>query len=173
MGAATIEADQLACSRRNARRARCAHDLGHGSSIASRLAREHRRDLALRAARRLAAWRAWLGELEVHILWVQQPLTYLETVMPPHDDVVGQWSRKDGDKATRAVVALLRREGIARRVHFSVGDPALEARSLVEDTGAELVALGTRGLGAAHHALVGSVALKAAVACPVPALLVP
>jgi nucleotide-binding universal stress UspA family protein len=128
---------------------------------------------ALRAARRLAAWRAWLGELEVHLLWVQHPLTYLETVMPPHDDVIGQWSRKDGEKATRAAVALFRREGIAHRVHFSVGEPALEARSLVEDTAAELVALGTRGLGAAHHGLVGSVALKAAVACPVPALLVP
>jgi nucleotide-binding universal stress UspA family protein len=128
---------------------------------------------ALRAARRLVAWRAWLGELEVHLLWVQQPLTYLETVMPPHDDVIGQWSRREGDKATRPAVALLRRARIAHRVHFSVGDPALEARSLVEDTGAELLVLGTRGLGAAHHALVGSVALKAAVACPVPALLVP
>ena len=127
---------------------------------------------ALRAAQRLAAWRPWLGELEVHVLWVQQPLTYLETVMPPHDDVIGQWSRKEGDKATRAAAALLRREGIAHRVHFSVGDAALEIRSLAEETGAELVALGTRGLGAAHHALVGSVALKAAVASPVPTLLV-
>jgi nucleotide-binding universal stress UspA family protein len=35
------------------------------------------------------------------------------------------------------------------------------------------VALGTRGLGAAHHALVGSVALKAAAICDVPVLLVP
>jgi nucleotide-binding universal stress UspA family protein len=128
---------------------------------------------AARAAQRLAAWRPWLGELEVHLLWVQQPLTYLETVMPPHDDVIGQWSRKEGDKATRAAAALFRREGIAHRVHFSVGDAALEVRSLAEETGAELVALGTRGLGAAHHALVGSVALKSAVASPVPTLLVP
>jgi nucleotide-binding universal stress UspA family protein len=128
---------------------------------------------ALRAARRLAAWRPWLGELEVHLLWVQQPLTYLETVLPPHDDVIGQWSRKEGDKATRDAVALFKGEGIAHRVHFSVGDAALEIRSLAEETGAELVALGTRGLGAAHHALVGSVALKAAVASPVPTLLVP
>jgi nucleotide-binding universal stress UspA family protein len=34
------------------------------------------------------------------------------------------------------------------------------------------VALGTRGLGAAHHALIGSVALKAAALSPVPVLLV-
>lgn len=128
---------------------------------------------ALRAAQRLAAWRPWLGELEVHVLWVQQPLTYLQTVLPPHDDVIGQWSDKEGKKATGAATALFRREGIAHYVHFSVGDAALEVRSLAEETAAELVALGTRGLGAAHHALVGSVALKAAVACPVPALLVP
>jgi nucleotide-binding universal stress UspA family protein len=128
---------------------------------------------AARAAQRLAAWRPWLGELEVHLLWVQQPLTYLETVMPPHDDVIGQWSRKEGDRATREAVALFKREGIAHRVHFSVGDAALEVRSLAEETSAELVALGTRGLGAAHHALVGSVALKSAVASPVPTLLVP
>lgn len=38
--------------------------------------------------------------------------------------------------------------------------------------GADLVMAGTRGLGAAHHALVGSVALKAAVLSPVPVLLV-
>lgn len=128
---------------------------------------------ALRAARKLIAWRGWLGELDVHVLWVQPPLTYLQTVLPPHDDVIGQWSDKEGRKATRAAAALFREAGIAHRVHFSVGDAALEVRSLAEETGAELVALGTRGLGAAHHALVGSVALKAAVASPVPALLVP
>lgn len=128
---------------------------------------------ALRAAQRLAEWRAWLGELDVHLLWVQPPLTYLETVLPPHDDVIGQWSTKEGERATRAAAALFRKAGIAHRVHLSVGDAALEARSLVEETGAELLALGTRGLGAAHHALVGSVALKAAVASPVPTMLVP
>ena len=109
----------------------------------------------------------------MHLLWVQPPLTYLQTVLPPHNDVIGQWSDKDGRKATGAAAALLRREGIAHHVHFSVGDIVLEVRSLAEETGAELVALGTRGLGAAHHALVGSAALKAAVASPVPVLLVP
>jgi nucleotide-binding universal stress UspA family protein len=128
---------------------------------------------AIRAAQRLVAWRSWLGELEVHLLWVQPPLSYLQTVLPPHDDVIGQWSTKEGERATQAAVALFEREGIAHQVHLSVGDAALEVRSLAEETKAELVALGTRGLGAAHHALVGSVALKSAVASPVPVLLVP
>jgi nucleotide-binding universal stress UspA family protein len=128
---------------------------------------------AIRAAQRLVAWRSWLGELDVHLLWVQPPLTYVQTVLPPHDDVIGQWSDKEGKKATSAAAALLRKAGIVHHVHFSVGDAALEVRSLAEETAAELVVLGTRGLGAAHHALVGSVALKAAVASPVPVLLVP
>jgi nucleotide-binding universal stress UspA family protein len=128
---------------------------------------------AMRAAQRLVAWRPWLGELEVHLLWVQPPLSYLQTVLPPHDDVIGQWSDKEGKKATGAAAALLRKAGITHHVHFSVGDAALEVRSLAEETKAELVALGTRGLGAAHHALVGSVALKSAVASPVPVVLVP
>jgi len=34
------------------------------------------------------------------------------------------------------------------------------------------VAMGTRGLGAAHHALLGSVALKAVAASGVPVMLV-
>ncbi|MDF3009756.1 MAG: universal stress protein UspA [Burkholderiales bacterium] len=128
---------------------------------------------AMRAAQRLVAWRPWLGELEVHLLWVQPPLSYLQTVLPPHDDVIEQWNTKEGGRATRAAVVLFRSERIPTHVHLSVGDAALEVRSLAEETKAELVALGTRGLGAAHHALVGSVALKAAVACPVPVLLVP
>ncbi|HEX7054281.1 MAG TPA: universal stress protein [Burkholderiales bacterium] len=37
--------------------------------------------------------------------------------------------------------------------------------------GAELVVTGTRGRGALHHALLGSVALKTALASPVPVML--
>jgi nucleotide-binding universal stress UspA family protein len=127
---------------------------------------------ALRAAERLAAWRGWLGELEVHLVHVQQPLTVLQAVLPPHDDVVDQWSTKEGEQATQQARELFAREKIAHRLHLTVGDPALEIRMLAEQTSSDLVALGTRGLGAAHHALIGSVALKAAALSPVPVLLV-
>jgi nucleotide-binding universal stress UspA family protein len=117
---------------------------------------------ALRAAERLAAWRGWLGELEVHMVYVQRPLT-----------VLGQWSTQEGLQATQAAREIFRQAGIAQHTHLSVGDPALEVRTLAEQTSSDLVVLGTRGLGAAHHALVGSVALKAAAACGVPVMLVP
>lgn len=127
---------------------------------------------ALRAAERLAAWRGWLGELEVHLAYVQQPLSVLRAVLPPHDDVIEQWSSREGEQATQAARELFGGAGIAHHLHLTVGNPALELKTLAERTSSDLVALGTRGLGAAHHALVGSVALKAAALCPLPALLV-
>jgi len=128
---------------------------------------------ALRAAERLAAWRGWLGELEVHLAYVQPPLSMLQAVLPPHDDVIGQWSTQEGEQATQKARELFTREKIAHHLHLTVGDPAREVMVLAQTTSADLVALGTRGLGAAHHALVGSVALKAAALSPVPVLLVP
>jgi len=127
---------------------------------------------AMRAAERLAAWRGWLGELEVHLAYVQRPLTLLEQILPPHDDVIGQWSTQEGREATQAARELFRRAGIAQHLHLTMGDPALELRTLAAQTSSDLVALGTRGLGAAHHALIGSVALKAAALSGVPVMLV-
>jgi nucleotide-binding universal stress UspA family protein len=108
----------------------------------------------------------------VHLVHVQQPLTYLQSVLPPHDDVIGQWSTQEGERATQAARDLFGGKGIAQHLHLTVGDPALEVRTLAAQTASELVVLGTRGLGAAHHALIGSVALKAAVLCQVPVMLV-
>jgi nucleotide-binding universal stress UspA family protein len=129
-------------------------------------------DPALRAVERLVQWRSFLGELEVHLAHVQRPLTMLEAVLPPHDDLVRQWTTEEAEKATQVARERLRAAGIAHHLHLTTGDPVLEVRQLAAHTSAELVALGTRGLGAAHHALVGSVALKAAAAVAVPVLLV-
>ena len=126
---------------------------------------------ALRAARLLLDWRSWLGELEVHLVHVQAPLSTLQAVLPPHDDLIAQWSAREGEEATQAARELLRTAGIAQHLHLSAGEPALELRTLAAQTGADVLALGTRGLGAAHHALVGSVALKAAAAVEIPVLL--
>ena len=127
---------------------------------------------ALRAAQHLVAWRDWLGELDVQIVHVQQPLTFLETVLPPHRDVIEKWSAREGDEATRGARSLLAKAGIRHHLHLSVGDTAQEVALLAKETKSELLVLGTRGRGAAHHALIGSIALKAAAASGVPVLLV-
>jgi len=149
------------------------------SRLPSRLGRATRAMLAvdgseaaLRAAGALVQWRSWLGELDVQIVYVHEPLTYLETVLPPHDDVIRQWSGRAGEEATRAVRELLGGENIRSDLHLTVGDPANEIVRLASDTGCELLVMGTRGLGAAHHALVGSVASKAAAHAAVPVVLV-
>jgi nucleotide-binding universal stress UspA family protein len=127
---------------------------------------------ALRAAERLLAWRGWLGELDVQLVYVQRPLTLAEAVLPPHDDLMRQWSTEEAERATHQARERLRAQGIAQHLHLTTGDPALEVRELAARTASELVVLGTRGLGAAHHAFLGSVALKAAAAVSVPVLLV-
>jgi nucleotide-binding universal stress UspA family protein len=129
---------------------------------------------AVRAAEALVAWKAWLGELDVQIAHVQEPLTVLEAVLPPHDDVVGQWTRAEGERAARAARAMFDRAGIAHHLHLTAGEePPLEIASLADETQCELIVLGTRGRGAAHHALIGSVAMKVAAQSPIPVLLVP
>ncbi|MCC6213147.1 MAG: universal stress protein [Burkholderiales bacterium] len=127
---------------------------------------------ALRAGRWLAERREWLGELDVQIAYVQQPLSYLETVLPPHDDVIEQWGTRPGEDAARAARELFAKAGIRHHLRLSAGDPAQEMVHLASETKCELLVLGTRGLGAAHHALVGSVALKAAAHSAVPVVLV-
>jgi nucleotide-binding universal stress UspA family protein len=127
---------------------------------------------ALRAAEALAAWRGWLGELDVQIVHVQEPLTLAEQILPPHDDLAEQWSTKAGEEASRAARELFDSLKVKNHLHLSAGEPAVELAHLATRLGCDLVALGTRGLGAAHHALVGSVALKVAAASPVPVLLV-
>jgi len=127
---------------------------------------------AVRALERVLAWRGWLGELEVHLAHVQAPVTLLEKMLPPHGDALAQWSGDAGRQATQDARELLERANVAHELHFVSGDPAAEIARLAREAKCELVALGTRGRGAAHHALVGSVALKAAAASAVPALLV-
>jgi len=127
---------------------------------------------ALRAAAALASWRGWLGELDVQMVYVQPPLTYLATALPPHDDVIRQWSTEAGESAARPARQLLAKEGIAHHLHLTVGDPATEIVHLAEEAGCELIAMGTRGLGAAHHAFVGSAGLKVAAHAAVPTVLV-
>lgn len=127
---------------------------------------------SLRAAATLADWQPWLGRLDVHVVHVQKPLSYLEALLPPHDDILRQWSMEAGHAAVRAVCGILEREKVGHRVHVPAGDAPAEIVRLAAETSADLVVMGTRGLGAAHHALVGSVALKVAAHAPVPVVLV-
>src|SRR5262245_62322644 len=54
---------------------------------------------SLGAARRLAAWQGWLGALDVQIVFVQRELSLAESILPPHNDVMEQWSTRAADTA--------------------------------------------------------------------------
>lgn len=127
---------------------------------------------SVRAVERLLAWRDWLGELEIHLVHVREPLTLAETLLPPHGDVLEHWSGVEAEEATREVRELLTAAGVRHVQHAVAGDPAAEIVRIADEIAGEMVVLGTRGRGIAHHALVGSVALRVAASSPVPVLLV-
>ncbi len=128
---------------------------------------------ALKAARWLAEKPPWLGRTAVDIVYAQEPLPLLAALVPPHGDVLAQWGGKLSEEATREARAALAGAGIEAGLHAVAGEPAPTLARLAGELGADFVVMGTRGLGAAHHAFVGSVALKTVHLSPVPVLLVP
>lgn len=128
---------------------------------------------ALHALRHLVAWAQPLGRLQVELVHFQAPLAYLDTVLPPHDDVLRQWSGEACDRALAAGVALLAGAGIEHREHRLTGEPGAGIAAFVPQCGAELVAMSAHGIGTLRHLVVGSVALKTAHASPVPVAFMP
>lgn len=128
---------------------------------------------ALNAAARLASWSDWLGELYVDILFVQEPLTPFAVLLPTHREMLEQWSGREAEQATRGARQVFAATQTKSAVHSVSGDPAESIVRFAGEAKSDLVFMGTRGRGAAHHALVGSVALKVAQASAVPVALVP
>jgi len=126
-----------------------------------------------RAADALRMARVWLGEIEVRIAHVQEPLTLIEAVLPPHTDLVRQWSGSAGEAAVARARRTLDAAGIPTSLDVATGEPATTILRLAQESECDLIALGSRGLGAAHHAFVGSVALKVAAHAAVPTLIAP
>lgn len=128
---------------------------------------------ATRAIAEVLGWKAWLGEMQLDLVHIHAPLTLFEAMLPPHRDVLDQWGGKQSEEATRDARALLYAAQLGHRLHEAAGEPSAEIARLADALGSELIVMGTRGLGAVHHALLGSVALKVAHASAVPVAPVP
>jgi nucleotide-binding universal stress UspA family protein len=128
---------------------------------------------ATAAVKQLLGWEEWLGKVQFDLAHVLPALTVFETLVPPPAKVMGQWGGTQAEEGTRDGRALLYAARRDHRQHHASGDPAQEIVRLAEEAGSELIVMGTRGLGAIHHALVGSVALKVAQTSAVPVVLVP
>ncbi len=128
---------------------------------------------ATRAVHHLLACRDFLGALSLELLHVRPAHTLWEELQQSDLGLLEQWGSEEAERATRDARALLHMAGIDQRLHETQGDPAEEIVRFAGVLECELIVMGTRGLGALHHALIGSVALKVAHASPVPVVLVP
>lgn len=128
---------------------------------------------ATRAVSQLLSWGAWLGEMQLDLVNVRPGPAPWDSLLPVDRGVLDDWDSRQAEQATRDARALLHIARLGYQLHEVAGEPAAQIARLACELGSDLIVMGTRGLGAVHHALVGSVALKAAHASPVPVALVP
>lgn len=123
---------------------------------------------SVQAVGRLVDCAPLLGRMHVDLAHFRPGLTLAAAILPPHDDVVGEWGGRQSDAALDAPAKMLAEAGISHEVHRATGSPGAEIAAFARRQGAELIAMGTRGAGAMHHLLLGSAALKTAQASDVP-----
>lgn len=126
---------------------------------------------SLQAVRRLVECAGLLGRLHVDLVHFRPGLTLAAAMLPPHDDVLQEWSGRQSDAALDPPVKLLTEAGISHDVHRLTGAAGTAIAAFADRQGTELIAMGTRGTGAMHHLLLGSAALKTALASNVPVTL--
>ena len=124
-----------------------------------------------RAVEQAVLWARWLGISRVRTMHVRAPLTAVELIAPPHRDAIELWAGTAAEQVTSKAKSILAGAGLAQDAVIEAAEDAAEtivrhARDF------DLIIMGTRGLGAISHALLGSVAFKVACMSPVPVMLV-
>lgn len=126
-----------------------------------------------RAVKHVLEWSEWLGDVQVDLLHVRPPAAFWQDLLPADGALLDEWGSQEAEQATRDARALLYVARTPHRQHEAEGDPCAQIVRLAGVLQSDLIVMGTRGLGAVHHALVGSTALKVSHASPVPVVLVP
>jgi len=103
---------------------------------------------------------------------VQEPATLYEMVTAPDPEVLENVSHAAGEHALQSAEALLRVAGIDFERAVVSGDPAHAVVELIEESGCDMVIIGSNGMGLLRSALQGSVAQTLIHDSPVPVLLV-
>ncbi len=127
---------------------------------------------ATRALSELLHGAAWLGALDIDLLYVRPAPGLWGQLRPEQRRLLDEWGTQESEQATREARAQLYLARVGHRLHESAGEPSREIVRSARRLDSELIVMGTRGLGAVHHALIGSTALKVAHASPVPVVLV-
>ncbi|MDB5752453.1 MAG: universal stress protein [Ramlibacter sp.] len=126
---------------------------------------------SLAAVQRLARCAGLLGTLHVDLVHFRPSLSLGAAMLPPHDDVLSQWGGRESDVALAAPAEALGVAGIPFELHRLAGTPEVAIAAFAREHGADLIAMATRGRGAMHHLVLGSVALRTAHQSAVPVAL--
>jgi nucleotide-binding universal stress UspA family protein len=114
----------------------------------------------------------WFREKpELHLVYVHlavPPVQGLHRVATP--EMLQAYYEEEGAKALAGSKKILSGAKLAFTPHVLTGDPAAAVVKFAEDNGADLIAMGTRGLGSAASLLLGSVAAKVLHHAKVPVL---
>lgn len=111
------------------------------------------------------------AEVEVHLANVQRPLSGDVTRFVP-GQTIGDYHLEQSDAALAPARQALDAAGVAYQIHRRVGEPGPAIAELARELGSDLIVMGTRGLGSAAGAVLGSVAQSTLAVAPVPVLLV-
>jgi nucleotide-binding universal stress UspA family protein len=131
-------------------------------------------ETALKAVQQALALRGDLrspAEVELHLANVQHSLPG-DVTRFVSGKTIGEYHAELSDEALAPARKTLDEAGVTYQVHRRVGDPGPTIAELARETGADLIVMGTRGLGSATGAMLGSVAQATLAASPVPVLLV-
>lgn len=80
--------------------------------------------------------------------------------------------REEGEKATRAVEEMAKKEGVGAQSEILVGRPAIEIVNFANKNDVDLIVMGTLGKAGLERFLLGSVAEKVIRTSPVPVMVV-
>lgn len=123
---------------------------------------------SVQAVRRLVECSGWLGRMHVDLVHFRPGLTLAAAILPPHGDVLQEWSGRQSDAVLAPAAKMLAAAGISHEVYGLAGEPKDDIALFARSQDADLIAMGTRGSGAMHHLLLGSAALKTALVSDVP-----
>ena len=128
---------------------------------------------ALEAVSSLITHISWFREVPtVHLLTVHLPVPKVGGFGGPSKKMLDKYYREEGEQNLAKAQKLLDKAGIPHADKILVGPIGETICKYAADTKADLICMGTRGLGAAAGLMMGSIATKVLHNAKVPVLLV-
>lgn len=128
------------------------------------------------AVRSLIQRLSWFrGTPKIDLVYVHLPLRSIGTLLgtPLSHQTLDQYYREEAQTHLAESNRLLHEANLAFETHVFVGKPALEIRKFAEANGADLIFIGSRGMGAIGNLVLGSTATKILHLAKVPVVVIP